>query len=147
MRRLRRSNCERFLIITREGYGFPLPEGMKPGFWVEAPSPTVHAFTLSAEQSRTDDYQRPASAYRIEGTLEAATEAALMETAEMFGVIVRQGLYLQRAGWGVLQLLDGSEIDLKPKDQQSNVGTFGVTCVSKSRKWLRPDGSVILGER
>lgn len=147
MNGLRPACSERFLIITRSLYAFPLPDPLKPGYWVSPPSPAVHGFPMSSQQVRTDDYQRTAEVFRLECKLRAPTEQALIEMTERYGMIVRDAFYLQRAGWGLLQLLEGSEVDLKPDGNKSNEGIFGVTLAAQNRKWLRPDGSVILGER
>lgn len=138
-----RQECEGeyWIGITSDFLGYRLPEGLIPSFWVGSLRPTVHSFVLSDRQVRTDDFGREAAPLVLEGRLRGINEADMREKFTEIQLWVRQFRWLQRGvdGW-VTPLLEGSDVELLPDGNKSNIARLRLVFVQEKRVWYSPDG-------
>lgn len=126
--------------ITADGYGIPIPCALAPSHWLAALHPSVHGFTLSSEQVRTDDYLREAVPLILEGDVRANTPAELFTLVKNLQQWVRRFVWLQRPddGW-VTPLAEGNDLEFQAGDK-AHKGKLRVVLVQSRRVWISPDG-------
>lgn len=144
---MNRQTCsgEIYTIITEAGFGFPLPATLKPAYWLAALEPNVHRFPMSSRQTRTDDYGRAAGGLMLEGDFMGQTETQMHEGAGFIRGFVIQAAWLQRANRASLELLPGSDIELKPNGESSRKATLGILVAAEDQEWIAPDGRRVTG--
>ena len=140
---------ERYFIITTDGFAFPLPHSLTPQTWLSPLQLTVYGFPFSTKQVRTDDYGRTAGGLYLSGRLTGPetrmTETGMHLEAERIRAFVQKAAWLQRSDRASLELLPGSDIDLKPDGKNSAVAVLDVVVVARNRKWIGADGREVTG--